>query len=214
MSIIVPQLAAEDRRHTILKEVMDALKTTDTSITSIEAVIASTDVSPHEIVEHFASTQGLLFALMRMRSTSMLEPLDGCASNDEFRHKLRAFGYRVFDEYASAQLHGLYRIAVTEAIRNAAVGREIYKHGPGTVTSELARFINTAQRGGIASQAEGSHTLASHLLALLRTNLDLPDAVLVEASNDWSDEREEVSRIIDGFCAGIQTGAHHAHASV
>ncbi|RST48897.1 TetR/AcrR family transcriptional regulator C-terminal domain-containing protein [Variovorax sp. MHTC-1] len=212
MSILL-QTAAETRRHAILKEMADALRSASSGITSIEAVIATTNVTPQEIGNAFGDNQGLLVAIAEALAVSMLEPLDDCTTEVAFRQKLLAFGHRVTDEYSASQLKNLYRIAVTEVIRNTGVGCDFYNHGPGLLTAGLTRFFKAAQTAGIAV-GQDSRNLASHLLALLRASFDLSDTFPADKPNESSHEQRDVSRIIELFCVGIQAGGKNAQAAL
>lgn len=212
MSIAL-QTATENRRQTILREVADALRTADSGITSIEAVIATTNVTSQQVGDAFGSNQGLLVALAQTLASSMLEPLDDCTTEASFRERLLAFGHRVTDVYSASQLKNLYRIAVTEVIRNTGIGCDFYNHGPGLLTAGLTRFLKAAQMAGIAA-GQDSRSLASHLLALLRASFDLSDTFPPDGPNESSHEQRDVSQVIELFCAGIQTGGKNAQAAL
>ena len=207
----VPPMSAANRRHAILIEVANALRTASSGTTNIQAVIAATTISPQEIVHEFGDSSGLMIALAKMLATSMLEPLDDCTTEASFQQKLLAFGNRVTDEHLASQLKCLYRIALTEVIRNTGIGLHVYKHGLGLVTAELARFFRGAQAAGIVLEEDSLH-LASHFMALLRANLDLSGASPPAPSKAVSREPKDVSRIIELFCVGIQSGANDACA--
>lgn len=118
---------------------------------------------------------------------------------------------RVSDEHSAAQLKCLYRIALTEVIRNTGIGRDFYLHGPAFVTTGLARFIEHAQAAGIVRE-DDSRNLASHLMALLRADLDLSDRSPPASLDERSRPRGNASRAIEMFCAGIQMEASNAYA--
>lgn len=210
---MVQQSAAVNRRYTILSEVADALWAANSGIRSIEAVIATTDLDSQEIADAFGSHHGLVIALAEMLAVSMLEPLEGSTTAASFRRKLIAFGHRVTNEHSVSQLKSLYRIALTEVIRNTGIGREFYKRGPGSLTTGLARFFEAAQTAGIVLD-EDCDALASHFLALLRASFDLSDTFPSDVSKELSYEQGDVSQIVDLFCAGIHTGAKNAHAAL
>ena len=206
-----PLITTANRRNAILIEVANALRAAGSDITNIQTVIAATTVSPQEIVDEFGDLGRFMIALVEALATSMLEPLDDCSTEASFQQKLLAFGNRVTGEHVAPQLKCLYRIALTEVIRNTGVGMSFYKHGLGLVTTELARFFRCSQAAGIVLEEDSRH-LASHFMALLRANLDLPGALPPAASRAAARGPKDVSRIIDLFCAGIQSGAHDACA--
>ncbi|KWT94128.1 MULTISPECIES: TetR/AcrR family transcriptional regulator C-terminal domain-containing protein [unclassified Variovorax] len=179
----------------------------------MQAVLATTRISSQDIVDEFGSTRGLFIALVECVSAWMLEPLDHGAADASFQEKLHAFAHRVTDEQSASQLRCLYRIALTELIRNNGIDREFHQHGPGHVTDGLARFFRASQEEGIALE-EDSRQLASHLMALLRAHLDLFDALPAGSSDGHSRRRGNVTRTIELFCAGIQMEANDADAVV
>ena len=75
MSMVQPSVA-ENRRHTILSEVADALRAADSGVRSIEAVVATTDLGAQEIADAFGNTHGLVIALAEMLAASMLAQTD------------------------------------------------------------------------------------------------------------------------------------------
>lgn len=209
---MVQQATAANRRYAILNEVADALRAADGNVTSIEAAIAATDLGTQEIAAAFGNNRALVIALAEMLAGSLMEPLEGVTTAASFRHKLLAVGHRVTNEHTVSQLKSLYRIALTEVIRNTGIGPEFYKRGPGSLTAGLARFFEDAQAAGIVGE-DDSRYLASHFLALLRAGFDLSDTFPPDRSTDLSNTQGDVSRIVDLFCAGIHTGARNAHVA-
>lgn len=205
------QANATDRRYAILSEMADALRCADLDVSNIQAVIAATRFSLQDIVDEFGSTSHLFNAMVETASTSLLEPLDDCTNELSFQQKLLAFAHRATDAYSAVQLRCLYRIAVTDDIRNAGMGRDFHHYGPGLVADGLTRFFMAAQEAGIGLE-EDSRRLASHLMALLRANLDISAPLTSETSNETTSPRDKVSRIIELFCAGIEMEADDAHA--
>ncbi len=200
---IHPRRSSGARRDAILQDVADAIRTVDGDPTNIESVIATSNSSQQEVVVQFGSASGLVIALMEKVARSMLQPLVYCRNEDEFRRSLLEFGYRVTDETSGLQMQRLYRIALTGIIRDASVGRDAYRHGPGLVKDELARFFRAAQAAGVDLTGD-SHRLASHLMALLRAKWSL--AGIAPRDIPAASPHDEVNRIIELFCAGIQSG--------
>ncbi len=199
---IPPRRSSGARRDAIVRDIADAIRNVDGEPTNIESVIAASRSSQQEVVAAFGSTSALVFALLDKVARSTLQPLGCCRNEDEFRRSLVEFGCRMTDECSGLQLQRLYRIALTGVIRDASVGRDAYRHGPGLVKEELARFFRAAQAAGIGLTGD-SHRLASHLLALLRARWSL--AVITPRSIAGASPREDVERIVELFCAGIKT---------
>ena len=153
-----PLITTANRRNAILIEVANALRAAGSDITNIQTVIAATTVSPQEIVDEFGDLGRFMIALVEALATSMLEPLDDCSTEASFQQKLLAFGNRVTGEHVAPQLKCLYRIALTEVIRNTGVGLSFYKHGLGLVTTELARFFRGSQAAGIVLEEDSRHS--------------------------------------------------------
>ena len=204
-SSTVQHTAVEDRRSLILGEVASALQAADRRVTDIESMIAAAGVSPQSITDEFGGTNGVVVALVDRLSASMLEPLGRCTSEAAFRDGLLAFAVRVTDEGAALQLRTLYRIAVTEAIRNTGLGRDFYRHGPGFLVSELAAFIDDAHEHGIVD-SESSLSLAGHFMAILRPHLDLSDMFSSDGFNAIEPADRNLARDVALFCEGIRIG--------
>ena len=203
-----PQLG----RREILEEVARALQAAGPGVTNIQAVVAATPVQPEEIDQLFGGFSGLLNALVEAVAQSVLAPLAPAGEGaDAFLPTLIAFGQRVTNPRTALQLRALYRIAITDTIRDARLGQDFYARGPGQVLQGLARFLSTARAAGIPLEGD-SHQLASHLMALLKGYAGLPDGL---AHHEPDDTRSlaEVPGIVGMFCLGIQPEAGHAHAA-
>ena len=211
MSIVMHNASTASRRDAILKEVSDAAERASSSVASIEAVIATTRFSYRDIVDAFGSGSGLLVALVERLALSMLEPLGDGATAQAFQESLHAFGRRVTDARAASQLKCLYRIALTDAIRQNGIARDFYRRGPGLLATGLAGFFDAAQAAGVVVP-QASHALASHLMALLRSSLDLSDAIALRGtSSDTQHAPGDISPVIELFCGGIQRKVNHAY---
>ncbi|MBJ2154601.1 TetR/AcrR family transcriptional regulator C-terminal domain-containing protein [Variovorax sp. IB41] len=213
MSIAPHNASTQGRRDAILKEVATAAEHASSSFASIEAVIAATRFSYQDIVDAFGNGSGLLVALVERLAMSMLEPLgDGTAAHS-FHDSLQAFGRRVTDARAASQLKCLYRIALTDAIRQNGLARNFYRRGPGLVAAGLAGFFDAAQAAGIVVP-QASHALASHLMALLRSSLDLSNTIALRgASSETLHVPGDISQVIELFCGGIEIKVNHAYFS-
>lgn len=191
----------------ILGEVGDALRNAGSGVTNIEAVLAVTRFSPQDVANAFGHSRSLVIALVEQTARSMLEPLADDRPATSFQQRLLEFGQRVAQEYSSPQVRCLYRIVLTEVIRNTGIGLDFYKHGPGFVTAGLARFFEATQSSCISSQAD-CRQLAGHFMALLRA--ELGDSELARACG----ARGDISRIVKLFCEGIGGEVEYAHAAV
>jgi AcrR family transcriptional regulator len=191
-------------RDSIMAELAAVLRNADASTTSIESAIAKSDVSADEVAAHFDSRRELVLAMVSQLTDELSAPLRESASRSNMRTRLIDFGERVAEGYATSHLRALYRIAITESIRHTGLGRDFYEIGPGRLLEHVASFLKMGQNEGVV-RSGAPHLLASHLLALLRTHLDDPDACpneLAVASNRASYARDAV----DLFCRGIHAG--------
>lgn len=194
-------------RAAILSEVAAVLRRADEGATSIESAIAQTDVSMHEITTSFGGSRELMLAMVAQLSDSMSAPLARDAQEAGVTERLIEFGQRVIDVYATSHLRSLYRIAITESIRHTGLGRDFYDTGLGRLAQRLADFLQIAQAEGALREAD-PHLLASHLLALLRANLDIADDFPYELASSPSARQEYVRNAVDVFCRGIHAGRH------
>ena len=210
---VVARERSDNPRSMILREVAEALRTAGNGVTDIETVVAMTQVSARRIADEFGSMNGLVIALAEQLSASMLEPLDRRPAETSFETQLFEFANRIADAYSFSHLRGLYRIALTDAVRNIGTGRTFYERGPGLLMAELARFIHRAQKAGVIRGAD-CHELASHFMALMRAGLDLSDIFPSDTSNRPPRKEGDVSRIVSLFYTGIRTGESHVPAAL
>jgi hypothetical protein len=187
-----------DDQSEVLDEIKKALQAADGGVTDIESVLAGTTLSNDQVVKHFGSMHAVVIALVESLAVEMSTPLKAPA-NTPLREILLQFGQRITAEDCRWQLRGLYRIALTESIRNRETGEDFYHRGPGLLTAELAGLIKRYQAMG-AVRAEDSYLLASQFMALVRMNLDDGDDVRTAVHSD-------VAKTVDMFCSGIQAGA-------
>jgi hypothetical protein len=190
----------DDTRWRILQEVSEALRSLDGQVTNIETVVGLTRFSTDSISKQFGGTKELFLALVEQLAATVLEPLRAPRPMAVFETQLREFASRVASVYSSSNLQGLYRMALTDAVRKNGSARLFYQLGPGLVTAELARFLEDGRRAGVIRAADCGQ-LASHLMALLRVNLDLSGS---------SYEPGDGSQAVDLFLAGVGTGANSA----
>lgn len=196
--------AAGNERAAILDAFASRLQESNTGITNIEAVVAATDVSPQAIEQEFGGMDGLVIALVKQLSASMVEPLGECTTEAAFREQLHAFASGVIDPDKLAQLKSLYQIALTDAIRKTGLGQQFYENGPGLLAAELGQFIDRAQAHGIACH-EDSRLLASHFMAILRAHLDLSETFTPADESGREQPKVDMARVVQSFCDGAQT---------
>lgn len=204
-----PSTGIDALRCRVLDKVATALQGPSHGVTNIQAVVAGVDVARDEITELFGGFGGLVDALIDSLVISMLSPLRECESEDEFVHRLMAFGRRVTDPHGLVQQRNLYRIALTEAIRDAGRGQDLYARGPGRILNGLAAFLSSSRSAGVLLQGE-SRQLASHLLALLKGCSGLDDSFPPEA---WGQPRacRSVTKVVEQFLVGVQLEMLHAN---
>jgi hypothetical protein len=200
----------DDARARILDEAAEALRTAGSDITDIESVVAMMRrTTARQIDDEFGGMDGLVAALAEQLCASMLEPLDRPPTAASFKGQLLEFADRLVDAYSFSHLRGLYRIAVAAATRLADHGRTFYLHGPGLLTTELARFISDAHDAGLIRTGD-SPRLANHLVALLRADMNLSDPAPSTRPNNSLLRKGNVSRAIELFCSGIWAGENDA----
>ncbi|UNK48709.1 TetR/AcrR family transcriptional regulator C-terminal domain-containing protein [Lysobacter sp. S4-A87] len=205
-----PTRRPSDRRCAILQEVSDALRMANDGATSIEAFLAGTSVSQREVIDEFGSMDDLVIALVENIVAFMLEPLDESPTEATFMRQLVAYGRRVTDEYADLRLKNLYRIAITDTIRDSRMKGEFYRRGPHVVQSELARFFRSAQLAGVRLDLD-SRRLAGHFMAYLRVGWDLSGT---GPQADGSQPADGVGRRVEGFLKGIRPESNDACTAV
>lgn len=203
-SSLPDQNADIDHRQGVIDVIMKALQAVDGGVTDIESVLDKTNLSNEAVLKHFENMHAVVIALVESLAEALSRPLKMSTTSMPLRETLIHFGKRITAKECRWQLISLYRIALTESIRNREAGGDFYHRGPGRVTAELARIIERHQVRGTV-RAEDSYVLASQFMALLRVNLD-------EGNVARTSGPSHVFEIVDLFCSGLQTGASHAHA--
>jgi hypothetical protein len=188
-------------RSEIIVAVAESLRQTAETATDIEIVVNRTNISEHEIVSEFGGVHGLVLALVSQLTDALSVPLlDLPQSKEEFAKGLLQFGRGVAE--ASSQLRGMYRIAITESIRNGGHGREFYEIGPNLLTQRLASFLEGARLAGVIGPVD-SHLAAEHFLSLMRASLDLVDGSSISAPTKEAYAHIAAERAFSLFNGGI-----------
>ncbi|SFN50528.1 TetR/AcrR family transcriptional regulator C-terminal domain-containing protein [Variovorax sp. OV329] len=200
------------RRCHVLDQVGRALQQATHGVTNIQAIVSGVGITRDEVLRLFGGFGELVEALVDTLARSVLSPLDDCATEEDFVRRLTAFARRFTDPAAVLQEKNLYRIALTEAIRDAGRGQGLYARGPGQVLGGLSRFLSNAQHAGVLLRGEGQQ-LASHLLALLKACSGLDDRFPPEPWRPFGADAG-VQEVVDQFLAGVQQETRHAYAAV
>lgn len=187
-----------DYEREAIDQIKKGLQALGGEVTDIESVIAQTSLSKGQVLECFGSMHSVVIALVESLAAEMSAPLKVAATIPPLREILHQFGSRITMEDYKWQLNGLYRIALTESIRNREIGEEFYRRGPGLLTNKLSDLIKRYQSEGEVRDGD-SYILASQFMALLRLNLD-------PCEETDADGHSDVSKIVDMFCSGVQTG--------
>lgn len=193
---------AVHRQQAVINEINRALQSAGGDVTDIESVLDRTSLTREEVLEHFDDMHAVVMALVESLVGAMLQPLKSATAAAPARDILLQFGSRLTAEACRWQLRSLYRIALTESIRNRTMGADFYHRGPGMLTTELARVIERGQAAGAIGSGD-AYVLASQFMALLRVGLD-------DEGPDRTSGNSDVAQIVELFCSGIQTGANHA----
>jgi hypothetical protein len=202
-----PNVAADldHARAAIIQDVATVLRDTNSQDTNIESAIARSGVAMHEISAKFGGARQLVLAMVSELSDSMSAPLSARSTRSDLRQRLVEFARGLTDTYATSHLRALYRIAITESIRHTGLGRDFYEIGPRRVEQRLAEFLQRAQSEGTLRAADPC-LLASHLLSLLRANVDAIDTFPEDLASSPPTRDAYAHNAVDLFCDGINQG--------
>lgn len=170
-------------------------------ITNIESVIAKSGVSLREVSLKFGGTRGLILAMTSELMDRMSAPLAVISMSADLRERLLEFGEHVLELCATSHWRALFRIAVTESIRQTGLARDFQEVGPGRLTQLLAGFLRNAQEEGVLASAD-PHLLASHFLSPLLANPD-GESSRPGSAMSRADRSQYVRCLVDLFCRGI-----------
>ena len=138
-------------------------------------------VSKREIYRLFASKEALFAELVRHRAAAMRGALALAppASLDAALETLERFGREFLRLLTDPETVAIYRLAVAEAARSPALGRQLDALGRGKVWSALNRWMAQARRRG-ALPVPDVQRAAGSFMALLMA--DLPVRLMLGAS--------------------------------
>ena len=161
------------RREALLQAAAEVFFEQGYVAASIDAIIERAGGSKRNIYNEFGSKEGLFSAIVTNSadmalSTLAIEEIEG----RDLRETLTAFGQHLMDIYMSPTVIGVYRIAVTEAVRFPDLVRSFYEQGPGRAASQLAEVLELAKERGEIRTAD-CLCAAGHFVGMIRDNLHL-----------------------------------------
>lgn len=182
-----------------------AMSSPDANVSNIESVIAKVKLSLRDVSQMFGGTRELVLAMTSELTDRMCAPLAGIPTGADLGERLCEFGDQVLELCAISHWRSLYRIAVTESIRQTGLAGDFHELGPGRLAKRLAGFLRAAQEEGALACGD-PHLLASHLLSPLLGGLGTSEEVAPWFAMSAIARRAYVRSLVNVFCHGI-TGA-------
>jgi len=194
------------RREALLQAAAEVFFEQGYVAASIDAIIERAGGSKRNIYSEFGSKEGLFSAIVTSSADMALSSL---AIEDikgrGLRETLTAFGQHLMDIYMSPTVIGVYRIAVTEAIRFPDLVRSFYEQGPGRAASHLADVLELArERGEI--RADDCLCAAGHFVGMIRDNLHLQVVLGLRLPPSEEEKQKAVESAVEIFLNGIRSG--------
>lgn len=159
--------AAKPQRARILGAAFKAFMQGGFAQTSTLAIASAANVSKRELYSEFGSKEALLGACIDARAERMRHPvrLAEIADRDGLARTLVSFGTAILHEASDPAVIGVFRLAITEAIRSPNVAR-IHRAGRETNRVVLAGLLDQAQSLRLIGRGS-PRELAARFLALL-----------------------------------------------
>jgi AcrR family transcriptional regulator len=125
-------------------------------------------VSKRDLYARFSSKQGIIAALVSARVALMQAPLQqaDCTTRERLATTLRRFGATVLHEASRPGVLALYRLAISEAQSDTAIGEVLDSAGRGINGTSLAKLLADAQRRRLLDRGDPD-AMAASFLALL-----------------------------------------------
>jgi AcrR family transcriptional regulator len=162
------QAAAKPQRGRILDAAFKAFMRDGFAQTSTLAIASAANVSKRELYSQFGSKSALLGACINARAERMRRPLQPVAIADRaaLARALISFGTAILYEATDPAAIGVFRLAITEAIRSPQVARILNQAGRETNHAVLAGLLGRAQSLHLIAGG-APRELAARFLALL-----------------------------------------------
>ena len=194
------------RREALLQAAAEVFFEQGYVATSIDAIIDRAGGSKRNIYSEFGSKEGLFAAIVTSSADTALSTL----SMDEIegrslRETLTAFGQHLMNIYMSPTVIGVYRIAVTEAIRFPDLVRSFYEQGPGRAASQLAEVLELAKKRG-EIRTDDCQCAAGHFVGMIRDNLHLQVVLGLRPPPSETEMRKAVASAVEIFLNGVRSG--------
>ena len=194
------------RREALLQAAAEVFFEQGYVATSIDAIIDRAGGSKRNIYSEFGSKEGLFAAIVTSSadtalSTLAMDEIDGRSLRDT----LTAFGQHLMDIYMSPTVIGVYRIAVTEAVRFPDLVRSFYEQGPGRAASQLAEVLELAKQKG-EIRTDDCQRAAGHFVGMIRDNLHLQVVLGLRPPPSDKERQKAVESAVEIFLNGVRSG--------
>ena len=193
-------------RESLLDAAYAALARRPWSAVRMVDVAASAGVSRQTLYNEFGSKEGLFSAIVTSSadmalSSLAIEEIKGRG----LRETLTAFGQHLMDIYMSPTVIGVYRIAVTEAVRFPDLVRSFYERGPGRAASQLAEVLELAKEHG-EIRTDDCLCAAGHFVGMIRDNLHLQVVLGLRPPPSDKERQKAVESAVEIFLNGVRSG--------
>jgi AcrR family transcriptional regulator len=194
------------RREALLQAAAEVFFEQGYVAASIDAIIERAGGSKRNIYNEFGSKEGLFAAIVTSSADTALSTLEiEEIKGRDLRETLTAFGQHLMDIYMSPTVIGVYRIAVTEAIRFPDLVRSFYEQGPGRAASQLAEVLELAkERGEI--RTDDCLCAAGHFVGMIRDNLHLQVILGLRPPPSDKERQKAVESAVEIFLNGVRSG--------
>lgn len=197
-------LSRAERRAAILDAAASVFFERGFAATSIDAVIERSGGSKRNIYDEFGNKQGLLIALITETADKALAVLTVDHSRTPNLHDtLLEFAQRLFTNYMSPPLLGIFRIILAESSRFPELAKAFHEKGPGRAVKRLAELLEDASNRG-EIETVNFKVAADQFLGLLRGNLHLEVMLGLRPLPDKAEAEMFVRSAVDMFVKGLR----------
>ncbi|QDU34434.1 HTH-type transcriptional regulator MtrR [Poriferisphaera corsica] len=139
---------------------------------SMDQVHSVVGGSKRTLYKHFSSKDELFIAIIERVSDRVLQVMVPEEIEGELENVLLTIGESYLKVILSKDGLSLFRAMISEATHFPTLAKQFYEHGPGKVSSELAKFFRTKQKQGEMNGGD-ARAAAEQFLGMLRGDVHL-----------------------------------------
>ena len=166
--------------------------------TSMDAVAQAAGVSKQTVYARFRSKEDLFKEVIRQKMVDYQLTLEEFPVRRPLREALQAIGRRFVDLLFDEQVVSMFRVVISESVRQPQVARLFYESGPGQTMGAMEAFLKQRVADGQV-EIEDCQYAASTFFLMLKGQQHMALMLNLPIQMDDAARDRHVERAVDAF---------------